>query len=216
MDIGKRLRWGALRSDPGGYRYEPSLLEMGPHRRIWLVGHWQNEQYFAGIRERLLAEFRLKPEYSALGSHLGRDIAGSESVAVHIRRGDNIVKNDPKTGRPVPQLGMVSKDYVTAAMRTVRDRHPDAKFFIFSDEVDWVRAHMGLPADDAVYVPAEGFTFELMARCRHQVIANSTFSWWAAWLNGNPDKTVIAPKLWDVRKPDYDTSGLLPSSWLRL
>lgn len=212
----KRLRLRrSFRHDPGIYRYDPTLLDMGSQHKIFLVGHWQNEKYFSGIRRRILEEFILKPEFSAMSSLLGRAISDSESVAVHIRRGDNVGKPDSKNPAKIaPQPGMVSEAYVATAMSHIREHHPDARFFIFSDEISWVKEHFSLPfPSEFITSSTDVQQFELMSRCKHQIIANSTYSWWAAWLNDNPAKIVCAPKRWDVRNPDYDTSGLLPAVW---
>lgn len=207
----------AIRIDPGGYLYAPELLDMGPRNIIWLVGYWQNEKYFLPVREQLLKEFTLRPELSVKNTPLGKHIMSSESVAVHIRRGDNIQKPDGKNPtKQIPQLGMVSKTYIANAIQHIQTSRPNASFFVFSDEIDWVRDNMVFPCpvsfvDNASLSDVQ--QFELMSLCRHQIIANSTFSWWAAWLNDNPEKIVCAPKQWDERVADYDTGGLLPLSW---
>lgn len=195
------------------YRFAPEFLNMGPRKKIFLVGYWQNEKYFTNIRGRLLEEFCLKPDLSSSDTPMGRAIAGSESVAVHIRRGDNIVKTDPKTRQIVPQLGMVSEKYVAEAMRHVKEQRSDARFFIFSDEIAWVKKNLPLPFPaDFIEEFTDVQQFELMAQCKHQITANSTFSWWAAWLNTNPEKIICAPKSWDARG-HVDISELIPATW---
>ena len=96
------------------------------------------------------------------------------------------------------------------------EKHSDARFYFFSDNIEWVKENFKLPG--VVYVSNE-FTknhiedLYLMSQCRHNIIANSSFSWWGAWLNDHPDKTVIAPKKWFHKGPK-DTFDLYPDSWI--
>ena len=207
----------AVRSDPGGYRYSPELLDLGARTTIWLVGHWQNEKYFISVRAQLLKEFSLKPEISVKDSTVEKKISDTISVAVHIRRGDNLVKPDHKDpSRLIPQLGMVSTSYIGNSMKMIKGREPGSIFYIFSDEIEWVKEHFQFPYP-VEFIDQKNLLdvqqFELMSLCKHQIIANSTFSWWAAWLNQNPEKIICAPKKWDARFPDLDISQFIPASW---
>lgn len=198
------------------YRFAPEFLDMGPRKKIFLVGYWQNERYFLGIRNRLVEEFRLLPNISTASTPLGKAITESESVAIHIRRGDNIGKPDPKNDNViVPMQGMVTGSYLNNAMHLIQAQKPESRFFVFSDELEWVRSHMTFPYP-VQFVENSDFSdvqqFELMSHCRHQITANSTFSWWAAWLNTNPEKIICAPKSWDARA-HVDISELVPATW---
>ncbi|HSU50429.1 MAG TPA: alpha-1,2-fucosyltransferase, partial [Segetibacter sp.] len=115
--------------------------------------------------------------------------------------------------------GTLNEEYYQKAINKLTSLSPNPTFYIFSDDVEWVKDKLLLKR------PAEFITgevtknhyedFYLMSQCKHNIIANSSFSWWAAWLNPNPDKIVIAPKKWFNNAP-YNTNDLIPQSWIKL
>lgn len=181
---------------------------------VYLDGYWQTEKYFADVVEVLRREFvpreGLEPENAAVAAQ----IDASTAVSLHVRRGDYVT--EPNTGR---LHGLCSMDYFRAAVQFIQMRVGPVHLFVFSDDQDWSRSNLRLGPPTtfvAANSPDRGFRdMQLMARCRHHVIANSSFSWWGAWLNPSPDKIVVAPQRW-FSAGDRDTRDLLPEPWVRL
>ena len=183
---------------------------------ITLDGFWQSETYFrdhaATIRQELTLSSTPTPEFD----HYQQLIRATPMpVSVHIRRGDYV--NHPEFSKT---FGFVGLDYYTQALRQITRYVADSRFFIFSDDHAWVQENLPLP-DDSIFVKNSGpdsdvADLTLMSQCRHNIIANSSFSWWGAWLNPNPDKVVITPKKWYKNQPAWNTKDLLPSAWLAL
>ncbi len=192
-----------------GFAYDPTVLDLPVGMALW--GHFQSEKYFITIADRIRADFALREPLSEAAQRYLKDIeTGIAAVAVHIRRGDYIADATTRAFH-----GNCSWKYYENAMRLMRERVGGVSFFFFSDEPDWLVAQQV----DGVVVrglsPHEDMF--LISRCRHQIIANSSFSWWGAWLNQNPDKIVIAPKRWFAdEKMERQTGDLIPSGWVRL
>jgi hypothetical protein len=183
---------------------------------VTLDGFWQSERYF-GENEPLI---RQDLQFTcATGETFARYQAEIEQhqypVSMHIRRGDYV--NHPEFSKSFGFLGL---DYYRVAIALLRERFSTFKLFIFSDDPEWVRENLLTDADYTLVVntgaDADLNDLQLMSLCRHHVIANSSFSWWGAWLNADPDKVVIAPKIWFRDKPDWNTADLVPTSWLRV
>jgi hypothetical protein len=141
-------------------------------------------------------------------------ILNSNSVSLHIRRGDYLSDKNAKEFH-----GTLPLDYYYKAMAQLNLLYKDLKVFIFSDDMDWVKANLKL-TNECVYVDfntGENSVFDmyLMSQCKHNIIANSSFSWWGAWLNQNSSKIVIAPQLWFADK-SLNTKDLIPNSWLKM
>lgn len=165
--------------------------QLGPGTIV--TGWFQNPAFFAGNEDDIRQLFdprRLvpKPRRTAMAAA----IEDSKAVGVHVRRGDYLT---------TAGYAVCTADYYREGMAWFRQHRPGVRFFIFSDDPAW--AGEALAADDVTVASVDDDTeasayedFTLLARCRHQVISNSSFSWWASWLNDNPDKTVLAPSLW--------------------
>jgi hypothetical protein len=172
-------------------------------------GYWQNPKYFESILPILKKEFKLKPEYWDTQSYVEKeDIQESESVSIHIRRGDFIGK-----------VNILSMQYYLGAQSIFDSIVPPQQFeyFIFSDDPEWCKQNFGSSFN---YIYEDCWRdFELMRLCKHNIIANSTFSWWVAMLNDNLDKVVIAPKQWRLTQEAQDNMNinfLQPEGWLLL
>ena len=174
---------------------------------VYLDGYWQNELYFSAIRELLLVE--LSPNCSLNNSSCAylESIKENNSVSLHVRRGDYLnLKN----------INVLDVGYYKKAVEYVRKIVENPTFFIFSDDLEWCKSSLGF-LDDCIYVDytqTEIDDLKLMSFCRHNIIANSSFSWWGAWLNKNPNKTVIAPKGWLLNDPG--SSNVILSDWVKL
>jgi hypothetical protein len=191
------------------FDFDPRFCDRGP--QTYLVGYFQSERYFAEaagvIREELT--YRREPD-PANAQWLAR-IRASNAVCVHVRRGDYLLPAH------FEHHGVCSADYYRRAMRLIRERVADPQFFVFSDDWPWCRESL---ADDDVFIveanaPGAGpDELRLMAACRHHVIANSSLSWWGAWLAARPDQIAIAPTPWFTKNPN--TPDLFPAGWVML
>ncbi len=192
--------------------YDPNLGRLP--RNVYLVGYWQNQRYFCSIRKQLRQELSLKRPLTPSSRDFLRRIRSTDSVSLHVRRGDYA-----SSAETYQTHGLCSKAYYTRAVATISQLTAYPHFFVFSDEVDWVRRNLVLDSP-TTYVSSrsgdhEHEDFWLMSQCKHHIIANSTFSWWAAWLHDDGQKAVIAPKKW-IRADGFDTRGLVPSHWHEL
>ena len=192
--------------------YDPRLEQAGWFSR--LDGLWQSERYFAGLRPPLLAELEPRAPLPDALAEFVRRAAGEPSVALHVRRGDLVA--DPSYAETVGALGAA---YYEEALTRVKEREPDARVYVFSDDPAWCEEHLPavLPLE-IVSGRRTGSTvedFAAMKACRHFVIANSTFSWWTAWLGRHPEKRVIAPARF-FRVPRPWEMDLLPPEWERI
>lgn len=166
----------------------------------YAMGWFQNEQYFAGIRNALLKEFmpispiRISIDYRQI-------IERDNSVAIHIRRGDYVKKGHA-----------CSVKYYLRAMQYISQIVPNPYYVFFSDNINWTKKTFG-EMENTLFINEKGQYADyeellLMSKCSHQIISNSTFGWWGAWLNRNDDKIVVAPKHWFPTQ-----KGILPKDW---
>ena len=177
------------------------------HNFIYLNGYWQNELYFSNIRELLLRELSPINSMNDLGSDYLEHINKSNSVSLHVRRGDYLnLKN----------INVLDVDYYMKAVEYIRKNVEKPTFFIFSDDLEWCKNNLGF-LDSFIYVDRTQTEIEdlkLMSFCQHNIIANSSFSWWGAWLNQNPNKTVIAPKSWHLNDPG--SRNVILTDWIKV
>ncbi|TCT03964.1 alpha-1,2-fucosyltransferase [Aquabacter spiritensis] len=194
-------------------RFDPAVIA-APDGTC-LDGYWQSERYFLDQDAPIRADFTLRAPPDEANAALLDRIAGTTGICVHVRRGDYAA--DPQV-RAVH--GTCGPDYYRAALGLLIDRlGGDLTAFVFSDDPDWTRAHIALPVP-TVYVthnaadrPHEDL--RLMQACRHHVIANSTLSWWGAWLGEKPGTLAVAPTRW-FASPDRDARDIVPERWLRI
>jgi hypothetical protein len=185
----------------------------------YLVGYWQSFRYFEEIGPRIAGELEPVEELSRQSSETAERIEARNAVAVHVRRGDYVTL--PTAAR---MHGALPPSYYEAAFAHVRERVAAPRFFVFSDDPVWCRANLPVAADESVFVdhnpgPDAWQDLMLMARCRHHVIANSSFSWWGAWLADQrqpvADRVVIAPERWFAGQPTRKDDDRFPSHWVR-
>ena len=190
----------------------PEILEA--RGDIYLSGYWQTEKYFHAIRETLLRDFTFKESPDAENARILAMIMAAESVSVHVRRGDYV--NNLAT-REIHNC--CDAEYYARATRIIKERLSSPQFFIFSDDPDWVRENFRVPCPMTVVAHNSGKRdhedMRLMSACRHNILANSSFSWWGAWLNSEPSKIVIAPQRW-YNSDKFATRDLIPEEWLKL
>lgn len=188
------------------------------NKNVYLEGYWPNENYFIEIREILLAEIKLLQQYVS-NEYLSvkKNIENSaNTISIHIRRGDYV--NDGT----YQIFGLCTLEYYYNAISYITQHIENPNFHIFTDDVFWVEENFKTKFPLKIISSPllnDYEELEIMSLCKHNIIANSTFSWWGAWLNENPTKIVIAPQKWyndENFQYFYENSNFVPASWIRL
>lgn len=188
------------------YSLEPFLSH---HWGTIYKGFWQSEKFFLPIETRIRSAFSFQEEkLNDRTKEAAVFLKNSNSVSVHIRRGDYLQHTDV--------FGLCTKEYYEKALSFIKDNVENPIFFFFSDDIEW--AKQNIKCENARYVTwnhgEESWQdMYLMSQCKHNIIANSSFSWWGAWLNINTEKIVVAPKQWFHDRNNYD---ILPKKWIKL
>ncbi len=194
------------------FHYDPDVLIISDN--VYLEGYWQSEKYFKEIEDIIRSEFKIKHKPDSLNKKLGDLILSKQSVSIHIRRGDYIT--DPDVYKV---HGICSMEYYNSAIEKISKTINNPHFFIFSDDPLWAENNLSIDYPTTFINGNSGNKgFEdmrLMSLCSHNIIANSSFSWWGAWLNENPDKIVIAPKKW-FNDQRINTKDQIPESWHKI
>ncbi len=193
------------------FHFDENVLKMGPD--VYLNGYFQSQKYFLPTEKTIREELSLKKEAISKVESFSNILKNQNSVSVHFRRAD--FASDPVSAE---YHGILSKEYYLNAVALVVSKLSNPAFYVFSDDINWAKEK--LKNHGATFVSGEISKnhFEdlyLMSRCRHNIIANSSFSWWGAWLNNNPEKIVIAPERWFNKGPK-DTQDLIPEGWIRI
>lgn len=187
------------------------------YNSAYINGSWQNEKYFKDIQHILRKDFTFNTELNHTNKkHLDR-IVNSNSVGLHVRnyalRHNRTVNNND-----LIRYGMMPPEYYQNALKYIAEIQGDLELFIFSDDIAMAKKAIQVKYPTTFMSNVWNREYEdmqLMSLCKHQVISNSTFSWWAAWLNSNPNKIIIAPKNW-FANADFDTSDLIPYEWIEI
>lgn len=174
-------------------------------------GYWQLYKYLDTIESLLKTQIVLNDGFLKEYADLTKQISNSQSVSIHIRRGDYI--SIKANANMFITCGL---DYYYSAINYVHSLFNDIKFYIFSDDIEWAKKHF--VGNQFCFMEAnEPFVdLYLMSLCRHNIIANSTFSWWGAWLNRNLHKVVISPNEWFVGKLNTCKNELIPQKWIQI
>lgn len=193
------------------FHYWPGIREVS--HNAYLAGYWQSEKYFSDASETIRADFTFRQPLSEQNAEMAERIGQGMSVSLHVRRGD--YASNPKTNTA---HGLCSLEYYRAAVLHMAEHIERPEFFVFSDDIAWVKANLEIDFP-CWYVDHNQGTesyndMRLMSLCRHHIIANSSFSWWGAWLNRDPDKIVVAPRRWFAN--GKRSEDLLPASWVSL
>ncbi|MFA5104881.1 MAG: alpha-1,2-fucosyltransferase [Candidatus Margulisiibacteriota bacterium] len=180
----------------------------------YLEGYWQSEKYFLPIEQIIRQEFAFKYPLDSINQQIAEQIGTCISVGLHVRRGDYV--NNPHTHQV---HGICSKEYYLHAMELMNKSLKNPVFFIFSDDIVWAKENLNC-GNNARFIDhnrdRESYRdMQLMSLCKHHVIANSSFSWWGAWLSRNPEKIVIAPKKW-FNTDKLNTKDIIPEKWLKI
>ncbi len=189
--------------------FDESILSL--RGDFYLEGYWQVEKYFKDIEDIIRNDFQVKEALTGKNKEVADMIADSNSVSLHIRRGDYL--DHPEI------YATFGLDYYLRAVEFIARQFINPTCFIFSDDMPWVKKNLKLDFP-ATYVDHNlaNKNYEdlrLMSLCQHNIIANSSFSWWGAWLNNNKNKLVIAPKKL-FNNPAQSEKDCIPESWVRI
>lgn len=193
--------------------YDPQIESLGDD--TLLKGYWQTERYFADHDPTIREDLSFAEPPAGETARLLDEITRRPAVSLHIRRGDYVTNT-----KYAATHGTTAMDYYRAAARHVAETaNIDPVIYAFSDDPAWVEENLALAFEMRFVSHNDGSTahddLRLMSACRHHVIANSSFSWWGAWLNPNSDKVVVAPKQWYVAA-DTDNPDIVPETWVRM
>lgn len=229
-DVRRTLGWQSLpfvrrvllRPSMVAFRHENYIIE--PHFHYWpsfhqltkdsyLQGYWQSEKYFTDVATQIREDFTFKLPMKNKDAELVLDMNQLNSVSLHVRRGDYVINPQATSVH-----GLCSIEYYQMAIKYISERVHLPNLYIFSDDIAWVKNNLKIDFPHH-YINhnhgAESFNdMRLMSFCKHHIIANSSFSWWGAWLNPSADKIVVAPQRWFAN--DNNTQDLIPHGWVRL
>ncbi|MFZ6015902.1 MAG: alpha-1,2-fucosyltransferase [Patescibacteria group bacterium] len=193
------------------FKFIPGFLDTDKNETVYLNGYWQNERYFKEIRNELLNEFTLKVDFNIENTDVFKRANTQKSVAIHFRRGEDQLSK--------PMYGVPPIQYYYDALNYINDSlGGGAHAIIFTNDPEWVKNNYKPDISHEFAIDSNLTDFQelsLMAACSNHIIANSTFSWWGAWLGQEVNKNVIAPKTW-LSNNQYDTVGLYLSNWIRM
>ena len=182
---------------------------------LYLDGLFQSYKYFEFIRNDVIDLMSPISALSDYSENVLDRIIGSNSVAIHVRRGDYVSNKGTAAYH-----GICSLDYYELAIRKILHEVDSPEFYIFSDDLLWAKANIVIPSAEVIYVDNKDPSLAhedlvLMSKCKHNIIANSTFSWWPAWLNENQKKIVVVPRQW-FQGYKVSTNDLIPDDWIPL
>ena len=181
----------------------------------YLEGYWQSERYFEDVREVLRKEFTFKNALTKENEAIAKQIRERNSISIHIRRSDYFYNSKLHKVH-----GLLRSEYYERALEKISTKVSDPHLYVFSDDMEWAKEYMAFNAPTTYVMnnrqPGLAHQdMELMSMCKHNITANSSFSWWGAWLNSNPDKMIVAPQKW-FKTSNINTKDVIPDSWIRV
>lgn len=209
LDLGSRrnLRYQINKIIPFRYKcfikesklFDPRLLNLRIVGKVYLDGYWQDENYFKDIETTIRKDFEVISSHDPINVELEEKISKTNAVCLHARR--------------LKYEHLLSAEYYDLAVEYIAKRVSNPHFYCFSDDTGWIKNNVTINYP-ATYIshnkePRDYEDLWLMTRCKHYIIANSTFSWWGAWLNPDPSKVVVAPRNWGYR-------AAVPKNWVIL
>lgn len=181
-----------------------------PEKNIYLEGYFQSEKYFVKHEKQIRKDFEIISPLKQKTNETIKHIQEVNSVSLHIRRGDYLQHAMHNTDKKV---------YYKSAMAIIESKVKNPVYFVFSDDIAWAKANFKTNFKTIFVDFNDALTnfedLKLMSTCKHNIIANSSFSWWGAWLNDNESKIVIAPKLW-FNDDTMNTNDVIPESWIKI
>jgi hypothetical protein len=211
--IWRKFKFKILRIHNIGY--EPQNIPSGDN--FYLDGYWQSFKYFENIRDILIKDFSLKISLEETHPELLEKVSSVNSVSLAVRRTDYLLPENLKG------LGICSANYYQKALKFIEEKVDNPEFFVICDDLDWVKNNINFGNHQVTYISdlrqnnsiQDYQELILMSKCQHNIIANSSFSWWPAWLNANPNKLVIAPDKW-FNNGTVKIDDIIPVSWIKL
>jgi hypothetical protein len=212
--IRKRFSW-----------FRGSRVVVEPHYHYWedaaglpedcyVVGYWQSERYFQAFQDLIREDFSFRTPMSPQNQKTYDKISSCEAISLHIRRGDYI--SDQNTFNT---HGVCSMDYYEKALEFIYRQCNNPVLFVFSDDMAWVKENFNFDKQSYFIENNCGDDsyndMRLMSSCKHHILANSSFSWWGAWLNSSAEKVVVTPRCW-FASDRFDTRDLIPAEWIKL
>jgi hypothetical protein len=195
-----------------GFPFDPAILKAPDNS--YLVGYWQTEKYFNSVRPQLLRDFSFKAKPNAKNTATAKQITSTNAVSLHVRRGD--YASDATTNQ---FHGLSPLEYYRRAIELVAGKVKAPHFFVFSDDPQWCKDNLATGHPTTYVTNNDGNTghedMRLMVQCQHHIIANSSFSWWGAWLDEKPKPIVVAPERW-FNDPAVDTKDIYAKGWIKL
>jgi hypothetical protein len=201
------------------YQYSKSLIDSiditlaNSNNTILINGYWQTPKYFMDFESKIREDFEFinkieNADFNILDIY--NKICSENSIMLNVRRTDYLNTN---------YHGVIGMDYINRSVEYINSKVDNPHYFIFSDDIDWCKDNIKLDNMTIVDHSYKGDRFsyylQLMKSCKHFIIPNSSFAWWAAWLNNNANKIVISPKKW-FTDPNINTNDLIPDSWIRI
>lgn len=185
--------------------------KLNKKRIIFYTGWWQSEKFFKDISNEIRSDFSFPRIVDKKNLEVLKKIKTSNSVGIHVRRGDYLKDKGFK--------GLASLEYYQRAIEYIENKIEAPCFFIFSNDIEWCKENFKL--ENCHYIDwnkgEESYRdMQLMSLCKHNIIPNSTFSWWGAWLNNNPNKIVIAPEKWFNDCANMNYSDIVPENWIKI
>ncbi len=206
-----KMRYNAV--DENDFSFQPHLLDTPDNS--FIRGSFQSERYFKEIESVVRKELTFNVTLNGENGLWKNRIENSNAISIHIRRGDYIALK-----QNVNKFAQIPLSYYQQAMEYTAARVKDPVFFVFSDDISWVKTNLksNFPIhfiDNNNTSVTSHFDMQLMAACKHHIICNSTFSWWGAWLNNYSDKIVVAPSMW-FSGNRRDSKDIIPEYWIKL
>ncbi|MEK7564205.1 MAG: alpha-1,2-fucosyltransferase [Patescibacteria group bacterium] len=191
------------------FHFDPNIFSLGSS--LYLDGYWQSPKYFEGFEDAIREEFTFKNPLPLKINNLATDIENINSLCIHVRRGDYVGNANHD---------VFSMEYYKKGVDYINQQTKIDKIFVFSDDIEWCKNNLifEMPVffvgNEYAGLKDEGHMY-LMSRCKNFIIANSSFSWWAAWLSVSKNKTVVCPKNW-FKDASINTDDLIPKEWIRI
>jgi hypothetical protein len=193
--------------------FQPELITQYDED-VYLEGFWQSEKYFRNVEDEIRERLKVITPPSIPNQQLISKIKSTDAVSVHIRRADYVTN-----AATLSFHGMCTMDYYLQAADIIKSKISQPVFFIFSDDIEWAKENINFNTEqyfaDINNADTNYEDLRLMYSCSHHIIANSSFSWWGAWLNPSQKKTVIAPQKW-YNNPEFNNDDTVPGTWIRI
>lgn len=206
-----------IQVNENGFNFNENINQVP--QKAYLIGYWQSEKYFIKYKNLLKSDFAFKQELKGPNLELAKKIGKTNSICIHFRRLHGFSKTGDSDKQAIDLHGACSMEYYEKSISLITEKIKEPHFFIFSDDFEFAKDNLKLNYP-TTYVTNNDDEhcyndMQLISLCKHHIIANSSFSWWGAWLNQNPNKIIIAPQKWFNDK-SIDISDLIPENWIKL